>query len=180
MPTGSTAQHLTSSRNVEPPGQGVGERFVGIDWPTLTATLRPENSPGFLLWQVTNQWQRRLRATLDPLGLTHVQFVLLAGLAWLEHKEGSVSQARLAQFCKTDTMMTSQVVRALEKAGLVVRGASTKDGRAKVLAVTDAGAERLNRAMPAVLAADAGFFAALGEGQPDLVQALRRLLSQRR
>src|SRR3546814_15453085 len=64
------------------------DRRAAIDWPTLSATLRPENSPGFLLWQVTNQWQRRLRATLEPLGLTHVQFVLLAGLRSEERRVG--------------------------------------------------------------------------------------------
>ena len=39
----------------------------------------PDDSPGFLLWQVTNLWQRRIRAALEPLGLTHVQFVFVAG-----------------------------------------------------------------------------------------------------
>lgn len=152
------------------------DRRKEIDWPTLTATLRPENSPGFLLWQVTNLWQRRLRARLEGVGLTHVQFVLLAGLAWLEGREGSVSQSRLAQFCRTDAMMTSQVVRALESAGLVRRSANAKDGRAKALGVTDAGADVLNKAMPAVLETDSAFFGTLGAGgQGDLVQALRRL-----
>ena len=39
-----------------------------------------EDSPGLLLWQVTNRWQSAQRAALKPLGLTHVQFVLLASL----------------------------------------------------------------------------------------------------
>jgi DNA-binding MarR family transcriptional regulator len=155
----------------------MGDRRVTIDWPTLTRTLRPENSPGFLLWQVTNQWQRRMRATLEPLGLTHVQFVLLAGLAWLEHKEGAVSQARLAQFCKTDAMMTSQVVRTLEKAGLIIRSSSEQDARAKALKVTEAGAERLNQAMPAMLEADAAFFRPLQGGTAEAVAIFRSLLS---
>ncbi len=37
-----------------------------------------DQSPGLLLWQVTNRWQAAQRAALAPLGLTHVQFVLLA------------------------------------------------------------------------------------------------------
>lgn len=43
----------------------------------------PDDSPGFLLWQVSNLWQRKMKAELSDLGLTHVQFVLLAGIVWL-------------------------------------------------------------------------------------------------
>src|SRR5262249_4571528 len=39
-------------------------------------------SLGFLLWHATLRWQRLLSAALRPLGLTHVQFVLLAVLWW--------------------------------------------------------------------------------------------------
>jgi DNA-binding MarR family transcriptional regulator len=137
-----------------------------LDWDTLSRTLRPENSPGFLLWQVANQWQRLQRSTLEPLGLTHVQFVLLAGLAWLSRKESDVTQARLAAFCKTDAMMTSQVVRSLEAGGFVAR--------APQLRVTAKGAEVLNAAMPRVREADAQFFGTLQESQ-DFVDQLRRL-----
>ena len=94
---------------------------AALDWTALNRTLKPENSPGFLLWQVTNQWQRTLRQALESAGLTHVQYVLLAGLAWLEEKEGPVTQSRLAQFCRTDPMMTSQVVRTMEGEGLLTR-----------------------------------------------------------
>src|SRR4051812_25420869 len=34
-------------------------------------------SPGFLLWRVTQRWQRVIAAALRPLELTHAQFVLL-------------------------------------------------------------------------------------------------------
>ena len=43
----------------------------------------PGDSPGFLLWQVTNRWQQAQRAALKPYGLTHVQFVVLASLTYL-------------------------------------------------------------------------------------------------
>ncbi len=148
---------------------------MGVDRETLARTLRPENSPGFLLWQAANQWQRRLRAVLEPLGITHVQFVLLAGLAWLEHRGEAPTQVRLAAFCRTDAMMTSQVVRAIEAAGLVQRQRHPSDSRARLLKLTAKGAEVLNQAMPAVLAADAAHFAAL-EDRAGFIDALRRLI----
>ena len=39
-----------------------------------------DESTGFLLWQVTMLWQRRIAAVLRPQGLTQVQFALLASL----------------------------------------------------------------------------------------------------
>lgn len=150
-----------------------------VDWPALTRSLRPENSPGFLLWQVTNQWQRSLRAALAPLGLTHVQYVLLAGLAWLEGRETVVSQSRLAQFCKTDAMMTSQVVRTLADAGLLQRGNHPKDNRAKALHLTEVGAATLNLALPLVMRADEEFFGHDAEARRTVTAGLRKLWKDR-
>lgn len=150
--------------------------LADIDTANLTRTLRPENSPGFLLWQVTNRWQRFLRAQLDPLGLTHVQFVLLAGLGFLQKKQGTVTQSRLASFCRTDPMMTSQVLRALEREGALVRRTHPTDCRAKSLELTVDGISLLNRAMPTVLEADEQFFQTLGAGHSGFVHQLRELL----
>ena len=117
-------------------------------------------SPGLVLWQVTNRWQAAQRAALKPFGLTHVQFVLLASLTWLD-AEGPVTQRSLAAHAATDEMMTSQVLRALEAAGLVERGPHPTDRRARALQVTPAGRELANRAVGAVEACDRAFFAAL-------------------
>lgn len=144
-----------------------------VDRTALARTLRPENSPGYLLWQAANHWQRAQRAALGPLGVTHVQFVLLAGLAWLEEHEGPVHQARLARFCHTDAMMTSQVLRALEREGLVERTVDPDDNRARRLSLTEDGADRLNQALPRVRDADDRFFAALGPERRAMVEGLR-------
>ncbi|HEY2795989.1 MAG TPA: MarR family transcriptional regulator, partial [Micromonosporaceae bacterium] len=95
-----------------------------------TAFSSPDDSPGFLLWRVTNRWQQAQRAALKPLGLTHVQFVLLATLAWTS-ADGPVTQRDLAEAAATDPMMTSQVLRALEARGLVERASHPGDGRAR-------------------------------------------------
>ncbi len=122
----------------------------------------PEDSAGFLLWQVGNLWQRKQKAALECVGLTHVQFVLLASLNWLTHNGEIVTQIELARQAKTDAMMTSQVVRALEKRGLVQRTEHPFDSRAKCLRLTSAGRKRVVRAMPLVEGVDAEFFATLG------------------
>ncbi len=133
-----------------------------------------EDSPGLLMWQVTNRWQAAQRAALKPFGLTHVQFVLLASLAWLDC-DGPVSQRRLADHAAADPMMTSQVVRVLEGRGLVRRAHDPRDRRARALTVTSAGRDLANRSVVAVEACDQAFFAGLGEDIGQLSGLLRRL-----
>ncbi|GAB3988585.1 MarR family transcriptional regulator [Actinoallomurus acanthiterrae] len=121
-------------------------------------TSHPDESPGFLLWQVTLRWQREMTATLAPLGLTHVQFVLLANTWWLNTHGEEPNQLTLARRAATDIKMTSQVLRKLEEKGLLERKVDPADTRARRLRVTERGAEAAQAAITAVEAADAEFF----------------------
>ncbi len=136
----------------------------------------PVPALGVPLWQLANAWQRTMRQALEPFGLTQVQFLLLDGLSTLLAQGEVPSQARLAGACQTDVMMTSQVVRALETAGLVTRQSHAGDKRSRVLAITPAGEEVLARARPAAQAADSGFFAPLGKKRGKLAKHLESLL----
>jgi len=135
-----------------------------------------EESPGFLLWRVTLAWQRAMRAALAPHDLTHVQFVLLASLWWLENHSGPPSQQRLAQHAGTDPMMTSQVLRKLAERGLLDREPDPDDSRAKLLSLTDAGRRVVRKALRDVEEADAAYFATLGEDQKQFVRSLVKLV----
>jgi DNA-binding MarR family transcriptional regulator len=131
------------------------------------------DSPGFLLWHATMRWQRTMRAALAPHDLTHVQFVLLASAWWLGEQGEQPAQRRLADHAGTDAMMTSQVVRALERAGLVQRLRDPADARSVLVTITDTGRERLQGALADVEAADAAFFAPVRDAA--LVPRLRTL-----
>lgn len=120
--------------------------------------LSPGESPGFLLWHATLRWQRDVAAALGPLGLTHVQFVLLACTWWLNEQGDHPNQLTVARQAGTDVKMTSQVLRALEGKGLVERAVDPADTRARRLRVTGAGAELAPRAIEAVERVDARFF----------------------
>jgi DNA-binding MarR family transcriptional regulator len=146
-------------------GAGSGE--------TASAT-GPDESPGFLLWRVTLHWQRIMIGALRPIGLTHVQFVLLASVWWLSAVANErPTQRRVAEHASTDAMMTSQVLRALETKGLVTRAPDPNDSRARQLSVTPKGAALARRAIAVVEAADAEFFAAVE--QRSLLRTLHRL-----
>lgn len=135
----------------------------------------PGDSPGLLLWRATLRWQRAIVERLQPLGLTHVQFVLLASTWWLTEVAGEKpNQRRIAEQAGTDRMMTSQVLRTLEAKGLVERALDPRDSRARHVAVTTAGAELAVHAIRVVEATDAGFFAAVKD-QRTLIAVLRAL-----
>jgi DNA-binding MarR family transcriptional regulator len=134
----------------------------------------PEQSPGFLMWQVTLAWQRAMRAALAPHDLTHVQFVLLATAWWLGKEELPTQQA-LASQAGTDTMMTSQVIRKLADRGLVVREEDPADARARRIRVTKAGLKVLTPALADVERADETFFASLGKRADSFVAGLELL-----
>jgi len=101
--------------------------------------------------------------------------VLLASLTWLD-QAGPISQRQLAHHARTDPMMTSQVIRALEKRGLVVRHAHPQDGRAFSLRATTAGAKLANRAIGAVEGVDKKFFGRLPDAGKRLSRDLNRLV----
>ena len=139
-----------------------------------------DDSPGLVLWRLTNSWQAAQRAALQPFDLTHVQFVLLASLTWLR-SDAPVSQRDLADHAHTDPMMTSQVLRALEVKGLIRRGAHPTDGRARALTATRKGAALANAAIVSVEAVDRQFFGQLEDGElRQFTDLLRRLTATQR
>lgn len=134
----------------------------------------PQASTGLMLWRVTNSWQRAIRASLAPFDLTHVQFVLLAVLASTD-RTTPVTQRDLAERAATDPMMTSQVLRVLERKSLVIRLAHPTDGRARTLTITPEGIVLVNRANAAVEEADRNYFSALGSRTQDFTACLATL-----
>jgi DNA-binding MarR family transcriptional regulator len=135
----------------------------------------PAASPGFLLWHLTLAWQRAVSAVLEPLGLTHVQFVLLASAWWLGSHGQVPNQLGLARHAGTDVKMTSQVVRRLEAKGLLEREVDPDDTRARRLRLTAEGRRLAKRAVTAVEAADARFF---GQEAGAVTSLLQRLIGK--
>jgi DNA-binding MarR family transcriptional regulator len=135
-------------------------------------------SLGFLLWHATLRWQRSIAAALRPLDLTHVQFVLLAVLWWyVTVRKERPSQRQLAEQAGTDPMMTSQVLRALERKALLTREPDPNDSRARRLDLTPVGRRLARRALGVVEAVDDEFFATAADpsGLPAQLTALAKL-----
>lgn len=136
--------------------------------------LHPADSAGFLLWHATLRWQRGITQALQPLDLTHVQFVLLASTWWLNEQGERPTQIALAAQAGTDVKMTSQVVRSLERKGLIQRDVDAVDTRARRLRVTRSGGRLAPRAIAIVEQVDADFFADVPA--PEALRVLRALV----
>ena len=145
-------------------------------WQELSRFKNADESNGFLLWQVFLIWRRQIESALLPYELTHVQFVLLAGLSYLMQKGSDVSQRELARFTCCDITMTSQVLRMLEKKELVVRSRKDGDERAKYPTVTEKGIDLLQGALRDVELVDLNFFKKVSVDSVVFNQQLRALL----
>lgn len=132
-----------------------------ISWKQISPFTGPEQSPGFLLWQVSTKWRRAIEVALASVNLTHPQFVLLASLGWLTRHHADVTQVELARYCGTDVNMTSQVLRSLEQKGYIERYRREGDERSKLPKLTEKGGSLVAQAIPLVEKVDDDFFGAL-------------------
>jgi DNA-binding MarR family transcriptional regulator len=140
---------------------------------------KPEDSSGFLLWQVTNLWQREIKKALEQYGLTHSQFVLLASIHWLTLHKQEVTQVVLSNHTKIDPMTTSTVLRTLQQKGFIQRQEHLTDTRAKTVVLTEEGKKLIKKAVVTVEKFDTEFFSILGNKTRELNQNLLTLLGQK-
>ena len=138
-----------------------------------------EESTGFLLWQVTNLWQREIKKALEKYELTHSQFVLLASIHWLTLDKQSVTQILLSKHTKIDPMTTSTVLRTLQTKGLIKRQEHETDTRAKTVGLTDIGLKNIKKAIKTVEQFDKQFFGSLDSNTKDFNKKLNILLKNK-
>lgn len=136
-----------------------------------------EDSTGFLVWQLTNLWQREIKRALEKFDLTHSQFVLLASIAWLSAKTETITQILLSDHSKIDPMTTSTVLRTLQSKGLIKRQEHHTDTRAKTVGLTPEGQKIARQAVKTVEKFDEDFFKPLGDKTKDFNKKLILLLS---
>lgn len=138
----------------------------------------PEQSPGFLLWHVSTSWRSAIEHVLKSMGLTHPQFVVLATLGWLTREGDRSTQAAIGKMAGLDPNTISQILRGLEKKGLIKREQSS-DARAKNPVLTSKGSEILTKALPAVETEDNQFFCSLTNKEMEQMIQIFQTLNHR-
>lgn len=131
-----------------------------------------DKSPAYQLWLVTNAWQRRARRALEPLGLTHTQFIILVSIDLLSGGAEPVTQAQVSRFAAIDENMTSQLMRTLEQNGLLERLHHPHDARARVLSLTEEGRNHVIQARKVLKPEKERMFECLGDRVGNLASML--------
>lgn len=137
---------------------------------------RPEDSPGFLLWQTTITWQRLIKNALESFDISHPQFVIMAILMWFEEHEHDTMQVSIVNWSKLDKMTVSQSLKKLAAQGLIQRAEHKIDTRAKMVTLTDKGRKLIGKLIPIVESIDAEFFGKVSkQEEQSLIKILNKL-----
>jgi MarR family transcriptional regulator, organic hydroperoxide resistance regulator len=140
---------------------------------------KPEDSPGFLLWQTTITWQRLIKKALDPYRISHAQFVILAITLWFESKKHEISQSLLIRQSKLDKMTVSKALKKLVAEGYVKRMEHKEDTRAKSVLLTKKGKELASKLIPVVEKIDEDFFGVIKKSdRRSLIDVLNNIVSK--
>lgn len=122
----------------------------------------PDDSPGFLLWQTTITWQRKIIKALEPFQISHAQFVILAILLWLEEQDVEPTQISIANMSKLDKMTVSKSLKKLSLELLIHRQESKQDPRANTVKLTASGRKLAVKLVAVVEKVDQNYFRVLG------------------
>jgi DNA-binding MarR family transcriptional regulator len=130
-------------------------------------------SPSHLLHRAQQIAANHSAAALKTAGLTLRQFSVLAALSGNE----GVSQSDLVNATGIDRSTLADMVARMEAGGMIKRADSKTDARAKSVSLTVKGKKAYDKALPAVLKADAALFATLAKAKQDaLIQGLTGLV----
>lgn len=137
---------------------------------------KPEDSPGFLLWQTTMIWQRQIKRALETYDISHPQFVIMATLMWFEAHHYDTTQILIVNWSKLDKMTVSKSLKKLVALGYVNRIEHETDTRAKSVSLTKKGIEMVRLLVPIIEKIDSIFFGkASRKEQKNLVHILAKL-----
>ncbi|MGX2995567.1 MarR family winged helix-turn-helix transcriptional regulator [Streptomyces sp. JNUCC 64] len=138
---------------------------------TLTAPVRTEPDLSFLLDHTSHVLRTRMAAALAEIGLTARMHCVLVHA--LEAERTQIQLAEIGGMDKTTMVVT---VDALEDAGLAERRPSRTDRRARIIAVTEAGAELARRSQEIADRVHREALGTLPDGDREtLLNALRQL-----
>ncbi|TCM67353.1 MarR family transcriptional regulator [Acinetobacter calcoaceticus] len=138
--------------------------------------IRAEDSIGLSFIRVYNLWHRKIKIALNPLEITHPQFIVMAAVGYLTTQSVEVKQVDISIQSDIDVMTVSKIILNLENKRLLLRSPSAIDSRAKVVRLTTQGATILAEALQVVEAIDQEFFGGLATAQAGFNQQLLRLV----
>lgn len=139
---------------------------------------RPEDSPGFLLWQTTMLWQRQIKKALEKHNISHAQFVIMATLIWAGAHNFDTTQIFICRLTKLDKMTVSKSLKKLVEFGYVNRAEHEKDTRAKSISLSKHGEEMVRILVPIIEGIDKKFFSKCNSSEQKQLNSFFKKLSK--
>lgn len=145
--------------------------------PRLSWQPLGDESAGFLLVHSAHGWIRCLEQKLKPIGLTHLQFALMAAIALLKKDNTIPHQGYLATFTGFDKVMVSRSLQLLLKRKFLKTSDHPSVPRGKRVDLTREGHLALDRARPLYDEAVTLYYGTLTKAESaSLGAVLRKLL----
>jgi len=128
---------------------------------------------GLDFWRASCLWRKNVEVSLNEIGLTHPQFVVLHYLQ--NSGKTNICQKNLSDITGIDVATLSQIVRGLEKKSLLKRKHIKGDERAKYLKLTESGSALQTKAEVIYSEANLGFFRPLNNHHDNFQQDINSL-----
>jgi DNA-binding MarR family transcriptional regulator len=139
----------------------------------------PDGGLGYALMQAANAWRAELAAALSPMAVTPPQFFVLAALLHAHtHGRPAPTQKALSEQTGIDVNTASQVIRGLERRGIVRRRPHPDDSRAVQPLLTESGLELARRCTREARALNRRYFEQIDP--QSLLATLQRLTAESR
>jgi DNA-binding MarR family transcriptional regulator len=132
-------------------------------------------SPSFIFAQGYFTWKRITDRALEAVGLTHTQYVFMGTLFELEKHQDKATQNDLARLTNSDVTMTSQILRNLQKRGLVLREQIEGDERAKYSSLSPVGKKLVKKAAEIMKINEKEYFAPVEKDMEQFLTYLKVL-----
>jgi DNA-binding MarR family transcriptional regulator len=125
------------------PDDGPAEQPEGSDGPTPDDLLRLDQQVCFALAVAARTVIGLYRPVLEPLGLTHPQYLVMLAL-W---ERAPLTLKEIGELLSLDAATVSPLVKRLEGTGLVARARHPHDDRALQVTLTPRGADLRSQAL---------------------------------
>lgn len=151
-----------------------GEKYMS-DNATKDYPIPVLEGPSFTFAQAYFTWKRITDRALEAVGLTHTQYVFMGTLFELEKHQDKATQNDLARLTNSDVTMTSQILRTLQKRGLVCRAQIEGDERAKYSSLSPTGKKLVKKAAEIMKKNEKEYFAPVGKDMEQFLTYLKVL-----
>jgi len=111
-----------------------------------------------LQWKIIRQLSKRKKQVLEKVGLTSSQFDILFAISYFSNTKTEIIEISLSELSDIDPIITSAILRSLEKKGLIKRHKGTTNKRAVLVELTNTGLNLVKKVSLKMISSDMKMF----------------------